>query len=75
MVNTTPEAMKLYTGVQAEDIYRVRAWVTIPFRDSLATTAPLRKLIADQIDRRHHHRGGDHQHLPDVRCQSGDPLL
>jgi predicted acylesterase/phospholipase RssA len=44
------QAMKLYTGVQAEDIYRVRAWVTIPFRDSLATTAPLRKLIQDQID-------------------------
>jgi hypothetical protein len=43
-------AMKLYTGVKAEDIFRVRAWVTIPFRDSLATTAPLRKLIQDQID-------------------------
>jgi hypothetical protein len=44
------QAMKLYTGVKAEDIFRVRAWVTIPFRDSLATTAPLRQLIQDQID-------------------------
>ncbi len=43
-------AMKLYTGVKAEDIFRVRAWVTIPFRDALATTAPLRKLIQTQID-------------------------
>lgn len=45
-----PQAMRLYTGVQAEDIFRVRAWVTIPFRDSLATSAPLRQLIQDQID-------------------------
>jgi predicted acylesterase/phospholipase RssA len=44
------QATKLYTGVKAEDIFRVRAWVTIPFRDSLATTAPLRKLIQDQVD-------------------------
>ena len=44
------QAMKLYTGVSAEDIFRVRAWVTIPFRESVATTAPLRKLIQDQID-------------------------
>jgi predicted acylesterase/phospholipase RssA len=43
------QAMKLYTNVQAEDIFRIRAWVTIPFRDSLATTAPLRKLIQDQV--------------------------
>jgi predicted patatin/cPLA2 family phospholipase len=45
-----PQAMRLYTGVQAEDIFRVRAWVTIPFRDSLATSAPLRQLIQDQIN-------------------------
>jgi hypothetical protein len=43
-------AMKLYTGVRAADIFRVRAWVTIPFRDSVATTTPLRRLIQDQID-------------------------
>lgn len=45
-----PQAMKLYTGVSAEDIFRVRSWVTIPFRDSVATTAPLRKLIQSQVD-------------------------
>jgi predicted patatin/cPLA2 family phospholipase len=45
-----PQAMRLYTGVKAEDIFRVRAWVTIPFRDALATSAPLRKLIHDQVD-------------------------
>jgi predicted acylesterase/phospholipase RssA len=44
------QAMKLYTGVKASDIYRTRAWVTIPFRESLATSTPLRKLIQDQID-------------------------
>jgi predicted acylesterase/phospholipase RssA len=43
------QAMKLYTGVRAEDIFRVRAWVTIPFRDALATSAPLRQLIQNQI--------------------------
>ncbi len=43
------QAMKLYTNVRAEDIFRVRAWVTIPFRDSVATTSPLRKLIQAQI--------------------------
>jgi predicted acylesterase/phospholipase RssA len=43
-------ATKLYTGVRTEDIYRIRAWVTIPFRDALATTAPFRRLIQSQID-------------------------
>ncbi|MFM8274951.1 MAG: patatin-like phospholipase family protein [Gemmata sp.] len=43
------QAMKLYTGVRTDDIFKVRAWVTIPFRDSLATSAPLRRLIAAQI--------------------------
>ncbi len=43
-------AMRLYTGVRNHDIFRVRMWVTIPFRDALATSAPLRKLIASQID-------------------------
>ncbi len=43
-------AMHLYTGVSSEDIFRVRAWVLIPFRESIATTAPLRKLIQSQID-------------------------
>ena len=44
------QAAQLYTGVRAEDIFRVRAWVTIPFRESVADTAPMRKLIQDQIN-------------------------
>ena len=44
------QAMKLYTSVQAEDIFRVRAWVTIPFRDAMATSAPLRQLIQSQVN-------------------------
>lgn len=43
-------AMSLYTGVRAGDIYRLRAWFTLPFRDALATSAPLRHLIEEQID-------------------------
>jgi predicted acylesterase/phospholipase RssA len=46
------QAMKLYTGVSTADIFHVRAWVTIPFRDSVATTGPFRRLIQDQIDQR-----------------------
>jgi len=44
------QAMKLYTSVRAEDIFRLRAWFTIPFRDSLASSAPLKELIESQID-------------------------
>jgi len=40
---------QLYTRVQAADIFSVRTWVTIPFRDSFATSAPLKKLIESQI--------------------------
>jgi predicted acylesterase/phospholipase RssA len=43
-------ATKLYTGVRTEEVFRVRAWVTIPFRESVATTTPLRRLIQTQID-------------------------
>jgi hypothetical protein len=39
----------LYTRVQASDVFRVRAWVTIPFKDAAATSAPLRKLIESEI--------------------------
>jgi predicted acylesterase/phospholipase RssA len=43
-------ATKLYTSVTGADIFRVRAWVTIPFRESVATTVPFRRLIQAQID-------------------------
>ncbi|MCI0703905.1 MAG: patatin-like phospholipase family protein [Planctomycetia bacterium] len=44
------QAMNLYTGVQAEDIFRIRTWVTIPFRDSVASSTPLKELIESQIN-------------------------
>lgn len=43
------QAVKLYTGVRAEDIFRTRAWITIPFRDALATSDPLRKIIETEV--------------------------
>ncbi len=42
-------AMDLYTGVRAEDVFRIRVWVTIPFKDAAASSAPLKKLIQSQI--------------------------
>jgi hypothetical protein len=39
----------LYTSIQAQDVFRIRAWVTIPFRDSIASSAPLKKLIESEI--------------------------
>ncbi|VTU02332.1 alpha beta hydrolase : Putative uncharacterized protein OS=Yersinia aldovae ATCC 35236 GN=yaldo0001_35880 PE=4 SV=1: Patatin [Gemmataceae bacterium] len=42
-------AMALYTGVRAEDVFRIRAWVTIPFKDAVASSAPLKKLIESQV--------------------------
>jgi predicted acylesterase/phospholipase RssA len=40
---------QLYTSVRAEDVFRIRAWVTIPFKDAVASSAPLRKLIESQV--------------------------
>ena len=41
---------QLYTGVRAEDVFRVRNWMTIPFSDAVASSAPLRDLIDSQIN-------------------------
>ena len=41
-------ASRLYAGVKTDDIYRLRAWVTIPWKDAVATSAPLRRLIRSQ---------------------------
>lgn len=43
-------SMRLYTGVRTQDVFRVRSWFTIPFRDALATAAPLKQLIESQVD-------------------------
>jgi predicted patatin/cPLA2 family phospholipase len=40
---------QLYTGIRAEDVFKIRAWVTIPFKDAVASSAPLRKLIETQV--------------------------
>ena len=42
---------RLYTGVRAEDVFRIRAWVAIPFTDAVASSAPLRRLIETEVDR------------------------
>jgi len=42
-------AMSLHTGVRAEDVFRIRAWVTIPFKDAVASSTPLKRLIEAQI--------------------------
>lgn len=39
-----------YTTVRSKDIYRMRTWVTLPWSDSIADSAPLRRLIAQEID-------------------------
>jgi len=39
----------LYTTIQARDVFRVRAWVSIPFKDAVATSAPLKRLIEKEI--------------------------
>src|SRR5579872_6328292 len=41
---------QLYTGVRAEDVFRIRAWFTIPFKDAVASSAPLVGLIDSQIN-------------------------
>ena len=41
---------QLYTGVRAEDVFRIRTWVTIPFKDAVASSAPLQELIDSQIN-------------------------
>jgi predicted acylesterase/phospholipase RssA len=40
---------QLYTSIRAEDVFKIRAWVTIPFKDAVASSAPLRKLIESQV--------------------------
>ncbi len=40
------DQMKLvYTRITRRDVFTYRNWATIPFRDSIATTAPLREIV------------------------------
>jgi predicted acylesterase/phospholipase RssA len=41
---------QLYTGVRAEDVFRIRTWVTIPFTDAVASSTPLQELIESQVN-------------------------
>ncbi|HVL13878.1 MAG TPA: patatin-like phospholipase family protein, partial [Gemmata sp.] len=43
------EAMNISTGVRAEDVYRIRFWLAIPFKDAVASSAPLRRLVRSQV--------------------------
>lgn len=40
---------ELYLNVTNRDIYNIRPWVLMPFRDSIATTKPLERLIEREI--------------------------
>jgi len=40
---------QLYTRVQAADVFKMRTWILIPFKDSMATSIPLKNLIESQI--------------------------
>ena len=39
-----------YTTVKATDIYRIRPWLSIPFAPSVAESAPLRAMIASEVN-------------------------
>jgi hypothetical protein len=39
-----------YTNVRSSDIYRMRSWLAVPWSDSIADSAPLRRMIAKEID-------------------------
>jgi predicted acylesterase/phospholipase RssA len=43
-------AKHFYTNTKAEDIFTIRSWLTLPFRSSVASSAPLRRLIESEID-------------------------
>jgi len=74
-------AMKLYTGVRTSDIFRLRSFYTLPFRDALATSAPLRRLIDEQIDERlmtevaQAHRAGRRLYVATTDLRTKRPVI
>jgi hypothetical protein len=40
---------QLYTTIRAQDVFRIRSWVTIPWSESIASSAPLKKLIDTEL--------------------------
>jgi hypothetical protein len=41
---------RFYTRIQRRDIFTFRSWATVPFRDAVASSAPLREIIDVAID-------------------------
>jgi hypothetical protein len=59
-----PIAKEFYTTIKQSDVFSLRAWVTLPWSDSLASSMPLRNLISSVVDEnliaavaREHRRG------------------
>jgi predicted acylesterase/phospholipase RssA len=44
-----PEMRRFYTEVKQRDVFTLRFWATIPFRDAAGSTAPLRRLIESGV--------------------------
>ncbi len=43
------DLQKFYTQVRAKDVFTLRSFATVPFRDAAANTAPLRKIVAGNL--------------------------
>ena len=43
------EMRRVYNEVGQRDVFRIRYWATIPFRDSVATSAPLRRIVENGV--------------------------
>ena len=39
------EMRRLYTEIETKDVFRMRSWATLPFRDAAASSAPLRRIV------------------------------
>jgi len=45
-----PQMRAYYTEVRQRDVFAIRSWATIPFRDAMASSAPLRRMVEIAID-------------------------
>lgn len=44
-----PHMERMYTQVRRRDIFTYRSWATVPFRDAVASTAPLREIVMGTV--------------------------
>jgi predicted acylesterase/phospholipase RssA len=44
-----PHLTRSYTSITRRDVFAYRSWATLPFRDAVATTAPLKENVAATI--------------------------